>query len=137
MTEVERDRRVAGDVFFKNGQTPLDWRRTASMTAGQSICNMVMEDFRWFEALFVSWKGIMSEGRERARAVDVEVGGLDINFHRLPVYEGAAHLFPFLRRTRFTSMKEINGPRVIVFILAVIGPRNSILHIYIMMIGSF
>lgn len=30
---VERERRVAGQVFFKNGQTALDWRRTASMVA--------------------------------------------------------------------------------------------------------
>lgn len=29
--EVERERRVAGDVFFKKGQTPLDWRRRASI----------------------------------------------------------------------------------------------------------
>ena len=28
---VERERRVAGQVFFKNGHRPLDWRRSASM----------------------------------------------------------------------------------------------------------
>lgn len=30
---VERDRRVAGDVFCKKGHMDLDWRRTASMIA--------------------------------------------------------------------------------------------------------
>ncbi len=29
--EVERERKVAGEVFFKKGQTPLDWCRRASM----------------------------------------------------------------------------------------------------------
>jgi hypothetical protein len=32
-TEVERERRVAGDVFFKKGHMLFDWRRTASMAA--------------------------------------------------------------------------------------------------------
>jgi hypothetical protein len=31
--EVERERRVAGDVFCKKGHRDLDWRRTASMMA--------------------------------------------------------------------------------------------------------
>jgi hypothetical protein len=31
--EVERERRVAGDVFCKKGHRDLDWRRTASMIA--------------------------------------------------------------------------------------------------------
>jgi hypothetical protein len=29
--EVESERKVAGEVFFKKGQTPLDWWRRASM----------------------------------------------------------------------------------------------------------
>jgi hypothetical protein len=29
--EVESERRVAGDVFLRNGQTERDWRRRASM----------------------------------------------------------------------------------------------------------
>jgi hypothetical protein len=68
---------VAGDVFFKNGQTPLDCRRTASMIAGQSTCNMMMEDFRWFEALLVNWKGVVGE-EESGRGRAAEAGGFDI-----------------------------------------------------------
>ena len=30
---VDRARRVAGEAFFKNGHTALDWRRTASMVS--------------------------------------------------------------------------------------------------------
>jgi hypothetical protein len=30
---VERERRVAGDVFFKKGHMDFDWRSTASMIA--------------------------------------------------------------------------------------------------------
>ena len=33
--EVERERRVAGDVLCKKGHRDLDWRRTASMIAIQ------------------------------------------------------------------------------------------------------
>jgi hypothetical protein len=32
--EVERERRVAGEVFFKNGHMDFDWRSTASMVGG-------------------------------------------------------------------------------------------------------
>jgi hypothetical protein len=28
---VDRDRKVAGEVFFKKGHMPLDWRSRASM----------------------------------------------------------------------------------------------------------
>lgn len=31
--EVERERRVAGEVFFKKGHMDFDWRRTVSMMA--------------------------------------------------------------------------------------------------------
>lgn len=31
------ERRVAGEVFFKKGQTPLDWRRRASMIVGFDV----------------------------------------------------------------------------------------------------
>jgi hypothetical protein len=30
---AERERRVAGEVFFKKGHIVFDWRRTASMIA--------------------------------------------------------------------------------------------------------
>jgi hypothetical protein len=43
---------------------------------------MMMEDFRWFEALFVSWKGMVGE-RER-KSQSGGGGGLDINFYDLP-----------------------------------------------------
>ncbi len=32
---VERERRVAGQVFFKKGHMPLDWRSKASMSSGR------------------------------------------------------------------------------------------------------
>jgi len=34
MDEVERERRVAGEVLCKNGHMPRDWRSRASMIAG-------------------------------------------------------------------------------------------------------
>ena len=50
--EVERDRRVAGDVFCKKGHKDLDWRRTASMMVIQ-LENAIGVNFGWFEAVFV------------------------------------------------------------------------------------
>lgn len=32
--EVERERSVAGEVFFRNGHIAFDWRSTASMAGG-------------------------------------------------------------------------------------------------------
>jgi hypothetical protein len=32
--EVERERSVAGEVFFRNGHIAFDWRSTASMMGG-------------------------------------------------------------------------------------------------------
>jgi hypothetical protein len=32
--EVERERSIAGEVFFKNGHMDFDWRSTASMAGG-------------------------------------------------------------------------------------------------------
>ena len=53
--EVERERRVAGDVFFKNGHIAFDWRRTASMVAVVEIdlemridCGVVREKMSSF-----------------------------------------------------------------------------------------
>jgi hypothetical protein len=35
--EVERERRVAGEVFFKKGHMDFDWRSTASMIAVSNL----------------------------------------------------------------------------------------------------
>lgn len=36
--EVERERRVAGEVFLRNGHIDFDWRRTASMVVCFCCC---------------------------------------------------------------------------------------------------
>jgi hypothetical protein len=46
--EVERERSVAGEVFFKNGHIALDWRSTASMAGGldrSAVCGVVVYYF--------------------------------------------------------------------------------------------
>lgn len=60
---VESERRVAGDVFFKNGHMDRDWRRRASMAMDVAIeqarsklsrielenecCGMSISNFSW------------------------------------------------------------------------------------------
>jgi len=41
--EVERERRVAGEVFFKNGHMDFDWRSTASMVGGLAFSSELLD----------------------------------------------------------------------------------------------
>jgi hypothetical protein len=57
--EVERERSVAGEVFFKNGHMDFDWRSTASMAGrradwiAQQLGGWVFGDI--FEGGVVVW----------------------------------------------------------------------------------
>jgi hypothetical protein len=57
--EVERERSVAGEVFFKNGHMDFDWRSTASM-AGRRVDWIAQQLGGWvfgdiFEGGVVVW----------------------------------------------------------------------------------
>jgi hypothetical protein len=53
---VDRERRVAGDVFFKKGHTARDWRRRVSIADICVLgCNWIVGIF--FEGLRVELRG--------------------------------------------------------------------------------
>jgi hypothetical protein len=54
--EVERERSMAGEVFFKNGHMDFDWRSTASM-AGDWIAQQL--EGRVFEDIFSRGEGVV------------------------------------------------------------------------------
>jgi hypothetical protein len=52
---VDRARSVAGDARFKKGQTPLDWRKTASITAGCSRESNRQSSVMYYGSEKVGW----------------------------------------------------------------------------------
>jgi hypothetical protein len=63
VADVERERRVAGDVFERNGHIDLDWRKTASMITSCVIGDSGITKIERTDVGFV--RGRSADGEEK------------------------------------------------------------------------